>query len=165
MPKMTSKNNHAEHSLESTARSEHSARLEHVALSVADLERSIAFYRDVMGLELARIIDCPPEMGLGDVAGMPGCRARIAHLQSGSAMLELFEYQDPRGKPLPSERRQADHGLIHMGFTSNDVRADFARLKEKGVTFFGDPVEFRPGVWIVYFYGPDGEACELRETP
>jgi len=156
---MTSKNNPAEHSLE------HSVCLEHVALSVADLERSIAFYRDVMGLKLARTIDCPPEMGLGDVAGMPGCRARIAHLQSGSAMLELFEYQDPRGKSLPPERRQADHGLIHIGFASNDVRADYARLKGKGVAFFGDPVEFRPGVWIVYFYGPDGEVCELRETP
>lgn len=118
-----------------------------------------------MGLELVRIIDCSPEMGLGEVVGMPGCRARIAHLQSGTAMLELFEYQEPRGKPLSSERKQADHGLIHIGFASNDVRSDHARLKDKGVRFFGEPVEFRPGVWIVYFYGPDGEVCELREAP
>jgi len=26
-------------------------------------------------------------------------------------------------------------------------------------------VEFRPGVWIVYFHGPDGEVCELRQVP
>ena len=146
-----------------TSNDKHS--LEHVALSVADLERSIAFYRDVIGLEVVRIIECPPEMGLGDITGMPGCRARIAHLQSGGAMLELFEYQDPRGRPLPPERRQADHGLIHLGFTSLDVRAEYSRLRKMGVTFFGEPLEFRPDVWIVYFYGPDGEVCELRETP
>ena len=56
-------------------------------------------------------------------------------------------------------------GLIHIGFSSNDVRGDYERLKKEGVTFFGDPVEFRPQVWVVYFYGPDGEVCELRETP
>ena len=52
----------------------------------------------------------------------------------------------------------------HIGFVSTDVRADYARLKGQGVTFFGEPVEFRPGVWVVYFYGPDGEVCELRQS-
>ena len=28
--------------------------------------------------------------------------------------------------------------------------------------FLSDPVEFRPGVWVVYFLGPDGEVVELR---
>ena len=138
--------------------------LEHTAISVSDLQRSIAFYRDVMGLELVRIIECPPEMRLGDVAGMPGCTARIAHLRSGPNMLELFEYQDPRGKDIPKGRKQADLGLIHLGFTSTDVRADYARLKELGIKVFSEPIEFRPGVWIFYFHGPDGEVCELRQT-
>ncbi len=138
--------------------------LEHTALSVSDLRRSIAFYRDVMGLELVRIIECPPEMRLGDVAGMPGCTARIAHLRSGSNMLELFEYQDPRGGEIPEGQKQADLGLIHLGFTSTDVRADYAKLKELGIKVFSEPIEFRPGVWIFYFFGPDGEVCELRQT-
>ena len=55
--------------------------------------------------------------------------------------------------------------MIHLGFTSLDVRAEYSRLRKMGVTFFGEPLEFRPDVWIVYFYGPDGEVCELRETP
>ena len=138
--------------------------LEHAAVSVSDLERSIAFYRDVMGLELVRIIECPPEMRLGDVAGMPGCTARIAHLRSGANMLELFEYRDPRGKDIPKSRKQADLGLIHLGFTSTDARADYARLKELGIKVFSEPIEFRPGIWIFYFKGPDGEVCELRQS-
>jgi len=80
-------------------------------------------------------------------------------------MLELFEYTEPRGRGSPEDRSQADLGYIHAGFTSTDVRGDYAALSERGVAFIGEPVEFRPGVWIVYFRGPDGETCELRQAP
>ena len=120
---------------------------DHAAVSVADLDRSIKFYCDLMGFEVIRIVECPPEMRLGDVAGMPGCTARIAHLQNGSNMLELFEYQDPRGKATDPDRKQADHGIIHLGFKSTDARKDYVRLLEYGVKVFGPPIEFRPDVW------------------
>ncbi|MFW6138000.1 MAG: VOC family protein [Spirochaetota bacterium] len=138
--------------------------LEHVGLSVSDLDRSISFYCEVMGLAVERIIECGPEMGLGRVVGIKGAAARIAHLSSQGAMLELFEYTNPRGSPVPENAKQADHGLIHIGFSTDDVRREYSRLRQKGVEFFGEPVEFRPGVWVVYFYGPDGEVCELRQT-
>jgi len=76
---------------------------------------------------------------------------RIAHLQAGETMFELFEYQEPRGKKIPPDHKQADHGLIHVGFTSTDVRSDYKRLQELGVQFFSEPIEFRPGVWLFYF--------------
>ena len=138
--------------------------MEHAALSVQDLDRSIAFYQDFLGMELARIIESGPDMGLGDIVGIPGCSARIAHLTSGGLMLELFEYTDPRGRPVALDRTQADHGLSHAGFASTDVPGDCAVLKKAGVEFLGEPVEYRPGVWVVYFYGPDREVCELRQT-
>jgi lactoylglutathione lyase len=138
--------------------------LDHMALSVRDLDRSMAFYRDLLGMEVIRILDCPPIGRLGDVVGMPGCAARIAHLQKGRAMIELFEYRSPRGESIPADRKQADIGWSHLGFASSDVRGDYAGLKARGVRFIGEPVEFRADVWIVYFYGPDGEVCELRQT-
>ena len=139
--------------------------IEHTALSVSDLDRSVEFYCDRLGFDLVRILECPSESGLGDVVGLPGCRARIAHVQAGKMMLELFEYQNPRGKPVPENHTQADHGFVHAGLTSTDTRADYARLKNVGVRFMGEPKEFRPDVWIVYFFGPDGEVLELRQTP
>ncbi len=91
-------------------------------------------------------------------------QARIAHLQLGDHMLELFEYVAPRGPAIPATRTQADQGFNHIGFRTDDTRGDYARLKAQGVEFLSAPVEFRPGVWIVYFRGPDGEVCELRQT-
>ncbi|TVQ21030.1 MAG: hypothetical protein EA382_14180 [Spirochaetaceae bacterium] len=139
-------------------------RLEHAGLSVADLERSIAFYRDYLGMRVIRVIESGPEMPLGTIVGMPHATARIAHLELDGMMLELFEYTSPRGREIPEDRRQADHGLVHVGFTSTDTRADYAVLREKGVAFLSEPVEYRPNVWVVYFRGPDGEVCELRQT-
>ena len=138
--------------------------LEHVGLSAADLERSIAFYRDVLGFTLVRIVESPPSMRLGDVVGLSRASARIAHLTLGGTMLEIFEYQDPRGRPIPPDRTQADRGFIHVGLRSSDTRADHARLAARGVRFIHDPIEFRPGVWIAYFHGPDGEVCEIRQS-
>ena len=136
---------------------------QHVALSVSDLERSISFYRDLLGFEMVLTLECPPEQGLGDVVGIAGCSARIAHLKLGGMVLELFEYLDPPGSPIPSDRTQADNGLTHIGFASKDIHADYKRLREHGVKFYNKPVEYRPHVWSAYFYGPDGETCELRQ--
>jgi catechol 2,3-dioxygenase-like lactoylglutathione lyase family enzyme len=140
-------------------------KLEHVGLSVADLDRSLAFYRDLLGLDVLRVLECGSDSDLGRVVGMPRCRARIAHLLLGDSMLELFEYAVPTGRPLAADCRQADHGWVHAGMTSTDVRADYTRLRAAGVTFLSEPVQFRPGVWIVYLRGPDGEILELRQTP
>jgi glyoxylase I family protein len=136
--------------------------IEHPALSVADLDRSLAFYRGLLGCRLVRLIEPRDDPLLGTVAGLPGARARIAHLELGGVMLELFEYVEPCGRPIPADRTQADLGPTHVGFMSDDVRADYHRLRSR-VQFLSEPVEFRPGVWVVYFRGPDGEICELRQ--
>lgn len=137
--------------------------LEHTALSVSNLERALTFYRDILGFKVERILEPAPERDLGRINGLPGCTARIAHLTLGPCMLELFEYLNPRGKPIPQDKTQADLGFIHIGLTSTDVKGDYEKLKALGVEFYGEPVEFRPGVWVVYFQGPDGETVELRQ--
>jgi len=138
--------------------------IEHVGLSVSNLNRSIEFYCKNLNCEVIRIIEANTNPLLGKVIGMPDCVARIAHLKSGPNMLELFEYLRPSGKKIPEDHKQADNGYIHAGFRSSDVRNDYIELKNKGVNFISEPVEFRKDVWICYFYGPDNEVCELRES-
>lgn len=140
-------------------------QLEHVALSVGDMDKSLAFYRDTLGMTVLRELE--PGAGgekLGEITGMPNCRARIVHLDLGGTMLELFQYDTPEGRRQPKDRRQADHGYIHVGLSSTDTIGDYERLLAEGVEFISEPLEFRPGVWIVYFRGPDGEVCELRQS-
>ena len=138
--------------------------IEHIALSVSDLERSIDFYCKNLNCKVIRIIEAGTNPLLGKVVGLPDCVARIAHLQSGSNMFELFQYIKPRGKNIPEDHKQADHGFTHAGFRSSDVRNDYRKMKENGVKFVSEPVEFRKDVWICYFYGPDNEVCEIRQS-
>ena len=62
-------------------------------------------------------------------------------------------------------RTQADRGFTHLGFLCADIRADLDRLRQAGVDMVGELVEFRPEVWVQYFYGPDREVLELRQLP
>ncbi len=140
------------------------AVVDHVGLSVRDLDNSIAFYCDLLGFKLRRIIEVPPDMNLGGIAGLPPSTARIAHLYQGDVMIELFQYIDPEGRPI-GDWTQADRGFSHLGFLCSDIKADIDRLREVGVDMVGELVEFRPEVWVQYFYGPDREVLELRQLP
>ena len=136
-------------------------RIEHTALSVASLDRSLAFYRDLIGMEVVFDIDFSDER-LGVVNGLAGCKARVVHLKLGPSVLELFEYREPRGRNL--QQRQCDIGYMHICFRVTQIHALCASLKARGVAFFSEPLAVRPGTFIVYFSGPDGEVCEMRQV-
>ena len=136
-------------------------RIEHTALSVTDMDRSLAFYRDLIGMEEVLDVDFSDER-LGVVNGLAGCKARVVHLKLGPSVLELFEYREPRGRDL--HQRQCDLGYMHIGFRVTNIHELHRSLTANGVKFFSEPLELRPGTFIVYFQGPDGEICEMRQV-
>lgn len=138
--------------------------LGHVALSVSDMDRSLGFYRDHLGMKVIMDLDIDDDR-IGRVVGIPGAKCRIVHLQLGQAVLELFQYTVPQGVNRAKDMRQCDHGFSHIGFEVSDFHRHVEELRQKNVEFLGEPVEFRPGVWVVYFHGPDGEVCEFRQQP
>lgn len=136
--------------------------LGHVGLSVSNMEKSLEFYRDFLGMKVLMQLNIDDDR-IGKVIGTRGAKCKITHLGSGGMILELFEYTNPKGCNKAKGIKQYDHGLTHLGFEVDDFHNHIEQLKEKSVRLLGEPMEFRPNVWIVYFYGPDGEVCELRQ--
>lgn len=136
-------------------------RMDHIGLSVKNMEKAISFYRDVIGME--KVLDRYFDSGLEDIIGEKGAKARIVHMRLEGTLVELFEYGNPDARAPHPDRSQSDYGLIHIGFMVHDFQNTYETLKDKGVKFLGKPVEIRTGVHVAYFHGAEYEVCEMRE--
>ncbi len=140
----------------------------HTGLTVTDLERSLAFYRDVLGLEVVRQWDSTRPY-LRTIVGFPDADLRIALLKMPRAAapfghhIELLEYRSPRG--VPGDRRTCNPGNVHVAFVVEDIDTAYAELQAKGVRFKSAPVEIdhggNRGAKAVYFLDPDDITLEL----
>jgi catechol 2,3-dioxygenase-like lactoylglutathione lyase family enzyme len=142
--------------------------LHHVGITVRDLDASIRFYHDVLGLEFSN--EPSPwfdSEALGKAVGVPGGALRQVSLLLGDTMLELLEYRSPPSEttgPLASN----SFGASHVGFLVDDITARKAELEAKGIEFFSDVNVVEEGVlagwrWV-YFADPDGYPLELVEV-
>jgi len=136
-------------------------RMDHVAMSVRDIEGAIAFYRDVIGME--KVFDREFDTPMARLLGIPRTDVRIVHMKMDDFILELFHYRYPEGSAPGPEKQQSDFGLTHIGFLVEDFWGTCDHLKNHGVRFMGEPIEFRPGVFVAYFHGVEYEVCEIRE--
>jgi len=136
-------------------------RMDHVAMSVRDMEGAIAFYRDVIGME--KVYDIQFDQAMAKLLGIDRADVRIVHLKLGDSILELFHYRTPKGRAPGQDKQQSDFGLTHIGFIVEDFWGTYNRLKDHEVKFLGEAMEFRPGVFVAYFHGVEYEVCEIRE--
>jgi catechol 2,3-dioxygenase-like lactoylglutathione lyase family enzyme len=144
------------------------------ALTVGDMERSLAFYRHLLGFEVAVELPPPPERERWDVyheqvARIPGARIRVVYLRApdGISHLELIEYLAP--KPAPRPRRELyEPGTAIVALSLRGSEAAVARLREAGVDVLADPVHYRSDAgdetYTTYFRDPDGNVLCLFET-
>jgi catechol 2,3-dioxygenase-like lactoylglutathione lyase family enzyme len=144
--------------------------LHHTGYTVADLDSSLAFYRDLLGMQ---VIAMQEKQGgyLAAIVGNPEAHVRMAHLRlpGGEHMLELFEYVAPRGAG-PRRPEPWDAGTPHLCFAVTDLRPLYERLRAAGVdTFVSPPVEVDTGVnrggLALYLRDPDGIPVELFQRP
>ena len=138
--------------------------LDHVSVTSGELDRSLAFYGDLLGLPLR---DRGEASGAQEfaVTGIPDARVRWADLQlPHGQVLELIEFVDPRGRPI--RPRANDPGATHIAVRVADIDAIHERLRQGGVPLRGEPVEITaPGAWqgarCFYASDPDGVTVEL----
>lgn len=142
--------------------------LHHTGLTVADLDRSLHFWRDAMGME--ELFQQEKAGGyLEAIVGEPGAHVRMAHLAFGGEgpRIELFQYLAPSGGQ--HRLRPADQGFVHICVACDDLDERLERLTAAGGTPFSKPVEIDTGVNRggrgVYLRDPDGHVVELFERP
>ena len=140
----------------------------HTGLTVRDLDRSLAFYRDTLGMET--VFEQEKEGGyLAAIVGYPRAHVRMAHLAfpGDGHRLELFQYLEPEPRGEPGEPR--DLGITHVCLLVEDVGALHERLRSAGVDFYSDPVLVDTGANAggvgVYLRDPDGITLELVQRP
>ncbi len=127
-------------------------RIDHTALVVKDLERSIDFYTRVLGFHIARRLKFPDrELVL------------LALGEEPAAKLELLRYDaTDQSDSVPADRTRL--GLRHLAFHVPDVRAAFDQLAEAGMKMQEEPPFRRPGgPPIAFGYDPNGVLLEFTE--
>jgi lactoylglutathione lyase len=120
-------------------------KMEHVGIMVKNMDESLAFYQNILGLELRNREWLNESIEL----------AFLFFPEQPSVEIELVY-----GAPAENE------GIVnHVAFTVENIEAELVRLKEAGVTLIDEaPLTVLNGsVKIAFFYGPDGEKLELVE--
>jgi catechol 2,3-dioxygenase-like lactoylglutathione lyase family enzyme len=143
----------------------------HVGITVRDLDASVAFYHDLLGLQFA--VPPTPWFEGADLARGLGVEAPVAlrvalfEVGEGASWFEILQYGSPAShtdRALP----QSDIGAAHVAFYVDDIGATYAELLGKGVLFNSEPntVDDGPlaGWRWVYFRDPDGHTIELVEV-
>ena len=122
----------------------------HAAVSVPNLEESVAWYQRMLGFEVVRRV-------------APNANINIALLRRGNCYIEVFQVAN--AEPLPESRRSptadlAVHGIKHFAFEVGDARGAAAALKAKGAEIVFGPNE---NATEVFFFVRDnaGNAFEL----
>ncbi|HKY33201.1 MAG TPA: VOC family protein [Candidatus Polarisedimenticolia bacterium] len=145
--------------------------VETVGMTVSDVDRSAAFFTEVLGF--ARVADREVSgPGLERLQGLFGARARVVTLRLGEELLELTEYLAPQGRPIPSVWRSHDRWFQHIAIVVSDMAEAFTRLRSAGVRFVSTGPQRLPdwnpaagGIEAFYFKDPDGHVLEVIAFP
>lgn len=141
--------------------------IHHTCITVSDLARSIAFYRDTLGLELVMTEESERS---GDdrskALGVARAKVKLAILRAGEAQVEMIEYVTAQGRPY--DRHNNDVGTMHIAFQVDDIDAAYRRLVDHGVRFTAPPATIPAGPMAgwrwTYFFDPDGVSLEIIQT-
>jgi methylmalonyl-CoA/ethylmalonyl-CoA epimerase len=114
-------------------------KINHVAIAVNDLDSSLFFWRDVLGLTLDHVEQVPSQ------------KAKVAFFPVGDSEIELVQPTDPEsgvGKFLESR----GPGIHHLCFEVDDIDASLAVMQEKGVQLINkEPLEL-PGRKLAFVH-------------
>jgi len=142
-----------------------------VGLTVADMDRALAFYTAV--LPFAKVSDREVSGRSYELlTGLFGARSRVVTLRLGSEEIELTEFLAPKGRPIPPDVRANDLLFQHIAIVVSDIATAYVRLKEHGVEHASTGPQRLPdwnpnagGISAFYFRDPDRHFLEIISFP
>ena len=142
---------------------------DHTGITVSNLERSLAFWRDVLGFELSHTAHQTGEL-VREITGVAGTELKLAVLKApGGHKIELLEYLAPPDRTRHTDLRPCDVGSVHVALTVNDLNAVLQRIVASGWKTAGKPQTLQSGPnagkRVVYVRDPDGTTIEFMQTP
>ncbi len=130
------------------------AILDHVGIAVADLETSLAFFREGLGLEVERPEDVPSQ------------RVRAQFVETGPSSLELLQATSP-DSPIAKFVATRGPGLHHITLRVDDIRAALEQLRHRHVRLIDDEPRLGAEGARVAFIHPSsahGVLVELKQA-
>jgi catechol 2,3-dioxygenase-like lactoylglutathione lyase family enzyme len=138
--------------------------VQHIAVSVSDMEKALEFYRDLLGLEVMMDMEMEGDPAIEAILGVEGIKMRYVLFSGKGAQLNLLEFKNPKGENIAQTMRPYDHGIHHIAFSVDDVEAAYKELSAKGVEFLSPPQDTGLAKANA-MRGPDGVIIELFELP
>ena len=126
--------------------------IDHPAIACSDVQRQVDWYCRVLGMRV-----------VATDGKAPPCGAVVGYESGtgGGAVIELMAARDPGPAPQAFARWQP--GLRHVALRVSDFHKAYARLKEAGVMFLGEPGQALGGGPIVSFRDPEGNELQIVE--
>jgi catechol 2,3-dioxygenase-like lactoylglutathione lyase family enzyme len=142
-----------------------------VGMTVGHMERSVAFYGDVLGFERISETEVWGE-DYERFQGVFGLRMRVVRMRLGAEAIELTEYLTPRGRPIPADSRSHDRWFQHIAIVVSDMDRAYALLRQHHVEYASPAPQRLPdwnanagGIRAFYFKDPDGHPLEILQFP
>src|SRR5215212_5394220 len=141
---------------------------DHFSVTVSDLERSLAFYCDLLGLREVERHLLEGE-GISKMAGKEGVALQVVRVhapETPNILIDLQQYLSPKGKV--SNAKLGDVAHSHICFGVPNLAAAYQELTAAGVKFVSEPVSFELEwgiVHVVFLEDPDGYILELMQVP
>ena len=138
--------------------------IHHTSFTVSDMERSLAFYRDVLGMKVVwDSVQAGAEFKgetADNLTNCPGAELHIVFLSINERLIELVQYIPP-GKALV-DNKTSDTGSAHVCFQTENIQELHKKLSAHKVRLHCAPQNLG-GVWVMYFRDPDGIVLEAMQ--
>jgi catechol 2,3-dioxygenase-like lactoylglutathione lyase family enzyme len=141
---------------------------DHTGFTVSNLERSLAFWRGVLGFELSHRAHHTGDLA-SEVTGVTGAEISLAVLKGYGHRIELLEYLVPADQKNHVDLRPCDLGHVHVALIVDDLDVVLERIAQAGWSAAGKPQTLKTGPnagkRVVYVRDPDGTTIELMQPP